>query len=326
MTDTFFPDVNQFVSDVSITAAAAVIARATVGVQITDTSFAGYKKAAGTKLFMPYHVVDSRYTAAEQAQHCLVVAGKARLMIDVEPISADPGPDAHVLGASAAAGITGVYVSSPTVADAAAFADAYKKLGGLVVAAYFPRWYWQAIGSPSFEPLISRGMVLVSSDYTTYSDSGPGWQPYGGLTPDIWQYTDAEKFGGGTCDFNAYRGTVAGLSILFNGPPPPPPPSRFPEEQMSPVIPPGANADDIGVPLAPGQYKTVTFIADPGRRGAPKIEVRCAFHLSGSTWHMEYVTLTPAAPHATVAVPANADGVSFLRLDDVAESLYPAFA
>ena len=52
--------------------------------------------------------------------------------------------------------------------------------------------------------------MLVSSNYTHYSDSGPGWAPYGGMTPVIWQYTDSGTLNGvEPVDFNAYRGTVA---------------------------------------------------------------------------------------------------------------------
>src|SRR5262249_24583746 len=36
------------------------------------------------------------------------------------------------------------------------------------------------------------------------------WQPYGGMTPLVWQYTDRLQFNGMLLDFNAFRGSFAG--------------------------------------------------------------------------------------------------------------------
>jgi len=53
-------------------------------------------------------------------------------------------------------------------------------------------------------------MLLVSSDYTGYSDNGPGWAAYGGMTPVIWQYTSSAALNGvSNVDMNAYQGTLA---------------------------------------------------------------------------------------------------------------------
>ena len=82
--------------------------------------------------------------------------------------------------------------------DTLGFIDAYRGLGGIVNLVYFPRWYWGQIGSPSLSGLASRKCALWSSAYTGYTDDGhgTGWMPYGGLTPAIWQYTDAHAFNG----------------------------------------------------------------------------------------------------------------------------------
>jgi hypothetical protein len=48
-------------------------------------------------------------------------------------------------------------------------------------------------------------MGLVSSYYTTYSDTGPGWGSYGGATPVWWQFTNNWQNSG--CDGNAFKGT-----------------------------------------------------------------------------------------------------------------------
>src|SRR5262249_36503153 len=83
---------------------------------------------------------------------------------------------------------------------------------------YLPHWYWsrktadRGLGSPSLQPLIDRKMQLVSSAYVAYTDAaaGTGWQPYGGMTPLVWQYTDRLQFNGMLLDFNAFRGSFAG--------------------------------------------------------------------------------------------------------------------
>ena len=102
--------------------------------------------------------------------------------------------------------------STPTVIDVLTFVAEYRALGGTVHLLYLPEWYWQEQGSPSLTALASRGIVLVSSDYTNYLDSnvGAGWQVYGGVRPTVWQYTDRLSFNGYTVDFNAFRGHYAG--------------------------------------------------------------------------------------------------------------------
>src|SRR5258708_35210583 len=102
--------------------------------------------------------------------------------------------------------------STPTLADATAFVDAYRRLGGIVYLVYLPRWYWQAnLGSPSLGPLSTRGLLLVSSSYSSYTDagSGIGWPPYGGLTPLGWRDTHATVVNGIAVGFNSFRGSKA---------------------------------------------------------------------------------------------------------------------
>ena len=65
--------------------------------------------------------------------------------------------------------------SNPTVTDVVDFVSQYRALGGIIYLLYLPRWYWVDLGSPSLAPLIELGLLLISSDYTSYSDSGPGW-------------------------------------------------------------------------------------------------------------------------------------------------------
>jgi hypothetical protein len=122
--------------------------------------------------------------------------------------------------------------------------SAFRNLGGNPRLVYLPHWWWQQIGSPDLTPLARAGLSLISSDYTSYSDNGPGWTPYGGMTPVIWQYTDAQPFNGQSVDFNAYKGTVDELRVLLGINPAPQPQ----EEDMpylviiDPTIPGHANA------------------------------------------------------------------------------------
>jgi len=113
--------------------------------------------------------------------------------------------------------------SNPSVQDALDFATRYRARGGLCTLVYLPHWYWAnpvgspagGMGSPSLTPLAAAGLSLISSNYTGYSDTGPGWAPYGGVAPVIWQYTDALPYSGQSVDFNAFRGTVADLQALL---------------------------------------------------------------------------------------------------------------
>lgn len=248
MTDVFYPDRAQFQGKTSLKGALAVCARATEGDWLTDTCYAFNKAGAakeGSFLFA-YHFTEDGSSAAAQAQHLHSVVGKTPSMLDLEPIvakgstpavaAADPGGDGHYCGqawtellawhSAQAAGpwsapdfvpaevaAAANYISKPGIKLACAIIDAHRKLGGIMNVLYLPHWYWQVLGSPSLQPFIDRHMILVSSDYTAYSDKGPGWQPYGGMTPTVWQYSDSVNFNGAATDFNAYRGhaaTVAG--------------------------------------------------------------------------------------------------------------------
>ncbi len=63
------------------------------------------------------------------------------------------------------------------------------------------------------------GVGLVSSNYTTYSDTGPGWTAYGGVTPIQWQFTN--NLNGSGADGNAYRGTADQWWAMMTGTAPP---------------------------------------------------------------------------------------------------------
>jgi len=105
----------------------------------------------------------------------------------------------------------GTIASAPQVSDAVDFINQYRALGGKTYLLYLPHWYWAGnLGQASLAPVIDLGMLLVSSEYTTYSDTGPGWAPYGGMTPVIWQYTSTGTLNGvSNVDMNAYKNTLA---------------------------------------------------------------------------------------------------------------------
>jgi hypothetical protein len=186
-----------------------VAAKATEGTGFADAAYADFKAQAARigAVFWAYHFLHAG-NAAAQAAHAHAVAGDTPLMLDWEPYAQ--------IG------------SAPTVADAVGFVDAYRLVGGRVWAVYLPHWYWAQLGSPSLAPVAQRGLALVSSNYPPggYSDTGPGWAAYGGVSPSLWQYTDAQPYGGRNVDFNAYRGSVAQLSALVNGAPAPVPQSE----------------------------------------------------------------------------------------------------
>jgi hypothetical protein len=186
---TEFPDVSHYQAGMSLTGSPAAIAKCTQGTFYLDPSYANFKAQALALAipFAAYHWVDGSDLQA-QAARCYSVAGRTPVMWDCE-----------------AAGAT-----VPRIADLTA---RYRKLGGTASLVYLPHWWWQQLGSPDLRPLAALGLSLVSSSYPPggYSDNGPGWAPYGGMTPVVWQYTDKPH------DMNAFKGTAAELAALFAG-------------------------------------------------------------------------------------------------------------
>lgn len=237
MVDVFFPDRSQWQQRKVAKSPLLVCARASEGNWLTDPEYgwnAVEARRQGARFFA-YHFLESGSSAGSQATWAHAIAGKVPLMVDLEPIlgtgaqgpatnagtgaghycgqawhelvqasagtataAGDPDPD-DVAGRAAAA----AYVSKPGLALAEEFITAYRKLGGVCHDVYLPHWYWQVLGSPSLTGLAKMGVWLTSSQYTTYSHSGPGWAGYGGLVPQVWQYSDN---GPGGFDYNAFRG------------------------------------------------------------------------------------------------------------------------
>ena len=196
----FFPDLSHYNAGVDIRGAAALIAKATQGTDYIDPAFAGFQAQAATLgiPFAAYHWIDNSDPAA-QADHAFSVIGNIPTMWDCEAVGASVS---HILEITAE----------------------YRRRGGNPRLFYLPRWFWQnTLGSPDLQVLAADGLGLVSSSYPAagYTASGPGWLPYGGVQPVIWQYTDRQpiRAGGMAVDFNADRGTPEQFRALLGLPP-----------------------------------------------------------------------------------------------------------
>lgn len=189
-----FPDVSHHNAPLSMTGAPVVIAKATEGAGFQDPAYSNFKKQAASMAvpFMGYHWVNTD-SIASQAINAHSVMLSTPCMWDAEAIG----------------------VSVPRLVQ---LTNAYRLMGGVVHMVYLPHWFWQfQMGSPDLTPLAQLGLHLVSSNYTTYSDTGPGWAPYGGMTPVQWQYADNVVFNGKAIDFNAYKGTQQEYAQLISG-------------------------------------------------------------------------------------------------------------
>lgn len=212
----FYPDISSFQAGIDLKGALAVCIKSTQGTGYTNPDYTralANARSHGTVAFSYNFLLGSNIgvSPAAQAAHCYAVTGKTPLMLDPRPAT----PAGDVIASPQRLAVHAdepSATSRPSIADACAFVDAYRKAGGICWLAYLPHWYWQQIGSPSLAPLADRGLLLVSSAYTGYTDAptGTGWLPYGGMTPTIWQYSDSVGFNGHSVDFNAYRGTHPG--------------------------------------------------------------------------------------------------------------------
>lgn len=184
---THFRDVSNWDGDYHPTG--PTFAKATQGATFTDKRFSATRTRtlAGGWPFAGYHYLDARSSTLAQARHALAVIGKSTaVMWDVEK-------------------------GGGTFADLISTHDQFVAMGGHGRLVYLPHWYWQSIGSPDLRPLVARGLLLVSSNYPPggYSDQGPGWAPYGGMTPMFWQYTSKPG------DSDAFRGTPDQMARLL---------------------------------------------------------------------------------------------------------------
>jgi GH25 family lysozyme M1 (1,4-beta-N-acetylmuramidase) len=193
----FYPDVSSYQTGISFAGSVIAMVKATENNDYTNPDYAAAKVRAAKAgaYFCAYHFLHGGNGAGQASYAHGVVGGEVPLMIDFEPTYNS----------------NGTIASAPQISDAVEFINKYRSLGGTVYLLYLPHWYWAGnLGQASLAPLIDLGMLLVSSDYTGYSNTGPGWAPYGGMTPVIWQYTSTATLNGvKNVDMNAYRNTLA---------------------------------------------------------------------------------------------------------------------
>jgi GH25 family lysozyme M1 (1,4-beta-N-acetylmuramidase) len=190
-----FPDGSSFQAGINFVNSYAFFAKATEGTGYTNPEFNAFRNEAAENsvFFAAYHFLHAGNGAAQAEHYCSVVPANVAGAVDIEPTS----------------------LSRPTVQDAVDFITECRAQGRKMHLAYFPHWYWQQIGSPSLAALQGNGPVMLwSSDYTTYSDNGPGWAGYGGLEVAVWQYSSTVSYGGvNDVDFNAFKGNGRAASF-----------------------------------------------------------------------------------------------------------------
>jgi peptidoglycan hydrolase-like protein with peptidoglycan-binding domain len=193
----FYPDVADYQAGISFSGCVIAMVKATENIDYTNPDYAAAKVRAANAgaYFCAYHFLHAGNGAGQASYAYSRVGSGIPLMIDFEPTYNS----------------NGTIASAPQISDAVDFINEYRALGGTVHLLYLPHWYWQGnLGQVSLSPVIDLGMLLVSSDYTGYSDNGPGWAAYGGMTPAIWQYTSSAALNGvSNVDMNAYQGTLA---------------------------------------------------------------------------------------------------------------------
>lgn len=192
----FYPDYSSYQGQADTTGVPAIVAKATEGNYYKDADYVWYRTQAAKQgvPFSGYHFLKGEIDPAQQALYYFNFAGKTPCMLDVETEGS----------------------SRPSIDQVIAFIEALERLGGRVWGAYIPKWYWELVGG-DLGRLTAHGVVLISSNYTSYSESGPGWNSYGGATPTMWQYTSGYKLNGTSVDYNAFKGTAAQLAAIING-------------------------------------------------------------------------------------------------------------
>jgi GH25 family lysozyme M1 (1,4-beta-N-acetylmuramidase) len=109
---------------------------------------------------------------------------------------------------------------------------------------YISRNMWNVLGSPDLTRIAG---LLTCANYPNVKgttpeafyglvkgNNGVGWTPYGGRTPDIWQFGSDAVIAGASAlsDINAYRGTLADLAAaLAPTPEAPPEPTPGPDPE-----------------------------------------------------------------------------------------------
>lgn len=292
----FGPDISSYQASLvlsRLTDDAFVMAKTTEGTYYTDTDYQGWRQQAAAlrRLFVWYHFLSGE-DAAAQAAHTAANVGDKSLpgMLDAEPAGS----------------------FHPSLAQIYAYIDAAHAAGLNLRLVYLPQWYWAQLGSPDLSGLRARGVCLVSSAYPGGTgtpgaiypgDSAAGWQPYGGVTPLLYQFTNQASDGGQPLDYNAFRGSVAQLEAYLQAPvatpAPSPTPSIDPEDDMPAFatgqVAPGPGEVTTACPPPPnvgGNWGNVWFSLGGDFGDAT---VRVAAYVHGSGWVVKEGVKVPAA-------------------------------
>jgi hypothetical protein len=143
-------------------------------------------------------------------------------------------------------------------------------------------------------------------------DNGPGWMPYSGQKPIIWQYTDAATIGNQTgCDANAVRDPAALRAIVTGGR------TRTEEDRMYALtVPTGPAAQFVlALPYGNADNPAFSIATDTGPGGRTSARWRVAVHVAGGAWSVFTVDTdsTDAARH-DVVLPKRTDRASIQRV------------
>jgi len=299
----WYPDVSNYEKNMPLEAGTvACFAKASEGLTYKDPYYAHFKAEAARvgAVFGAYHFL-KQGNAAAQARNCFAAVGPG------VPVMADVEPEYDSAGN---------IVSAPTISDLVTFRDEYRALGGLIRLNYLPHWYWSGkMGSPSLAPVAD--LALVASSYGPYSDTAPGWAAYGGLSPQILQYTDAQPYSGLSVDFNAFRGTVEEFKALLGlaaPPAPAPPPPPIQETDMTHLI--GVKPDPTGG-TGSGMFlvdgNRVSHIASGEYLG--ELRARYGAELTATTADYQAHLAAMATAQVTVDATALADAVKAALTD-----------
>jgi peptidoglycan hydrolase-like protein with peptidoglycan-binding domain len=192
-----YPDISSYQAGISLAGQPAVCIKATEGGGPNAPRYTNpdYPRAAAEARsrgidYYAYHYLHS----GDSPDWVVVNVGPVPLMIDAEA----PGLQ---------------------LSDIHSFMQGYEIKQGGVKFVYLPRWRWVEMGSPDLQPLMANDIKLVSSDYSAgYAANAPGWQPYGGVTPTILQYTDQGTVNSvNPVDLNYYPGTPDDFHTLLYG-------------------------------------------------------------------------------------------------------------
>lgn len=198
MSRTFFPDVSSNQSGISFAGYDVACIKATEGDYYTNPDFhRAYDNAVKNSAFpVAYHFLVQDHTAPQAERLLSVIPEGTAIMVDVETqTQTGSKPDMH------------------TLLD---FISETRKRGGVVHDVYLPHWYWQEMGSPGLAVLEIQQCFLTSSNYTNFSNHGAGFDPYGGVTPLVWQFTDQAVVNGyHPVDMNGFHGTRHELKSLL---------------------------------------------------------------------------------------------------------------